>query len=423
VPVLRRPFRARLRVPASKSLAARAAVAAAVSEGESILRGDLAAEDIQVLLAALAQLGAGVRQDGEGARITGMPPAGPAGAVSLDARESGTAGRFLVALGATCPGPVTVDGAPSLRARPMGPLLEALNALGSHAEAAGPPGRLPVRTGGGIPPGRCTLDGSTSSQFLSALLLAGSRAAGPIEIALGSDPVSLPYAEMTLDVLRAFGLAGCRDANGVWSTAPGRGHAREFAVEPDAASAGYPFVAAAITGGEATVMGLDPGSRQPEMRLTALLERMGCTVSSDGEGGTRVAGPPGGVLQGFEADLRDAPDSAPVLAVAALFAAGPSVLRGIPHLRHKESDRLETLAEELTRLGARVEAGADSLTIIPGPLRAAEVSSRGDHRLAMSLGVAGLRIPGVRVSGPGCAAKSFPGFWGLVAGDPRGDLR
>jgi 3-phosphoshikimate 1-carboxyvinyltransferase len=423
---LRAPFRREVRLPGSKSLAARAAVAACLSEGVSELRGDTSAGDVQVLLDGLEAFGARVARAPRVVRVeapqdsagdVSTPRSGAPSVTDVNAGESGTAARFLLAFAAGRAGETRLDGEGRLRERPMGPLaacLRRLAAPGFELIEEGRPGCVPMRVrSSGLQGGACELDASESSQFLSALLLAGSAARTPVDIGLTGPLVSAPYVALTLEVARVFAIGARRTGPSSFRVEPGRGRAAVFEIEPDAASAGYACVAAAITGGEAAFPGLPRASRQPEMALLGLLERMGCTVHDlPGSAGFRLRGPASGSLRGIEADLRDAPDSLPALAVAALFAAGPSLLTGAAHLRLKESDRLSALAAELGRLGARIEEREDGLAIHPpGDLRGAPVSSHGDHRIAMSLAVAGLRIPGIRLSGPDCVAKSFPGFW------------
>jgi 3-phosphoshikimate 1-carboxyvinyltransferase len=403
----RRPPDLRLEAVPSKSHAARLLVAASLAEGESLIEGLPAATDTRVLLEGLARLGARIREDGQGsARVRGLVPPLPAGPRRIEAGEAGTALRFLAACAALSPGPVTLDGSPRMRRRPVGPLCEALRGLGlSVADREGLP---PLEVGGGPPRGgRVRVESSLSSQFASALLLIAPVLEEGLSLELPAPRVSSPYIELTSAAIARFG-AEVERGDGGELRVPGTGYRpASLRVEGDWSSACFPLAAAAVTGGRVALRGLDPGSAQADRLFPELLSRMGVRVAW--EGGTLVA--EGRPLRGLEADLAAAPDSVPALAAVAALAPGKTVLRGVAHLRHKESDRLAALAGELGGLGVDVRELEDGLLVHGGGLRGGVVDPRGDHRIAMALALTGLAVPGVAVSDPGCVSKSYPGFW------------
>lgn len=408
LPIPPRPrFDADLRIPGSKSWTQRALCIAALAEGESVIRGWGDNDDVRRCAAAVAALGAGVRLEPGGIRVDGPAKAERA---ELDLGGSGTALRFLLGLCVALPGEFTLDGDARLRERPVGELARAAENLGAAVKWLGREGCPPLRVSGfGIAPRSVLVDASVSSQFLSALLIAGASVAEPgLHVRAAGPVASGSYVAMTVEALRRFG-ARVGEGRGAW-TVCGPVHAAEFDVEPDATGANYFFAAAAATGGSARVRGLRRGGLQGDLEFLGVLERMGCAVEDDPAGVT-VRGP--ARLRGVDADFARMPDSAQTFAVLAALAEGPSRLRGATNLRVKESDRLGETASELRRLGAQVEIHDDGWTIRPGPLSGAPVATHGDHRMAMSFAVAGLRIPGLSILNPSVVSKSFPSFWDL----------
>ena len=229
-----------------------------------------------------------------------------------------------------------------------------------------------------------------------------------MEIEITGPLVSKPYVEMTLAVMRAFGARV--EVNRDWkrfTVAPLGYAATSYAIEPDASAASYFWAAAAITGGRVTVEGLGRSSLQGDVAFCECLARMGCTVREDKNGTTVVGGP----LVGIDADMNAISDTVQTLAAVALFADGPTEIRNVAHIRHKETDRISALATELRKLGATVQERVDGLRIVPGPLHGAEIDTYDDHRMAMSLALVGLKVPGVAIHDPECTAKTYPGYW------------
>jgi 3-phosphoshikimate 1-carboxyvinyltransferase len=407
----RGPLSARLRVPGSRSITNRALLCAALADGHSSLTGATPSDDTEAMREGLRALGVSIQVGADAWEVTGTGGRFPASGAEVDVRSSGTTARFLTAAATLAAGPTTLDGTAQIRRRPLGDLADALGALGAgvtlKGEAGGPP---VVVAGGGLPGGHATIDASRSSQFLSGILLAAPCAERDIDLTFaGGVLVSRAFAELTAEVMTAFGADVELTATRARVRAGAGYRARQYAIEPDAQAAVYPLAAAAIAGGRVLVEGIPPESQQTDLRLLEILERMGCRVERSAEG-IALEGPEH-TLRAVDADLNSIPDATLALAVVALFADGPSLLRNLGHLPIKESDRLAALRTELSRLGARVEAGPDWLRIEPGPLHGVRVATYDDHRMAMSFALAGLRIPGVEIANPGCVAKTWPDFF------------
>jgi 3-phosphoshikimate 1-carboxyvinyltransferase len=397
-----------VRPPGSKSITNRALLLAAFADGPSTIEGALDADDIDAMIGALGALGARlVRRDGVIA-VTPAPATLGTGEVHIDARMSGTTSRFVLPAAALSGVPVVVDGAPSLRRRPMGPLLDALGQLGAEVRALGEPGCLPVRVdGAAVAGGTVALDGSTSSQYLSALLLSGPRFDDGLRIELTGPVVARPFVNLTMAVLRDFGADAAEVAPGVYGISPTPLVARHFVVEPDATAATYFLAAAAITGGRVRVDGLGTDSRQGDVAFLDALEQMGATVRR-GRGSVEVVGGP---LRGVDIDLSAIPDTALTLAAVAVFASTPTRVRGVGFIRGHETDRLAAVVTELRRMGLEAAETSDGFTVQPGDPRPTTIQTYDDHRMAMSFALVGLRAPGIRIADPSVTAKTYPGFF------------
>lgn len=399
---------ATLTLPGSKSLTHRALIAAALSEGESVLRNALKAEDTEITGQALARLGAGIEWQGLKVRVKGTggrlaPVFGP-----LYLGNSGTSMRLLTALVALGRGEYRLTGDARLLERPIGELIEALAQFGVTARAENWDNYPPVIVRGGLTGGRARLSGAVSSQYLSALMFIAPLAEKGGEIEVTGDLVSRPYVDLTLEVMGDFGISYYRQGYRYFRLFGGQAYlAQDYEIEGDASSAAYFWAAAALTGGRVTITNLSPQSSQGDLRFLEVLARMGCKISTDPEGLTVQGGP----LRGIEVDLADLPDQVPTLAVLAAFAQGDTVITGVPHLKYKESDRLGVVAGELRKLGIEVQETEDGLVIHGGSPKGAAIDPHNDHRLAMSFAVAGLKAPGLVIQDPDCVAKSFPDFW------------
>ena len=405
---LAKPFDATVRPPGSKSYTNRALPIAALADGASLLTGVLDSDDTQLMMDSLRRLGFAVAFDAHGktARVEGRGGVIPAAGADLFVGNSGTTIRFLAAFCALGRGTFTLDGTPRMRERPIGDLLDALRGMGAEATAANgcPPATIHAR---GLPGGAATVRGDTSSQFLSALLMAAPAAPKETEIRVLGELVSAPYLEMTLATMADFGVTVERPGKNIFRVAPQTYQAREYAIEPDASAASYWFGAAAITGGRATVPGLGVGSLQGDLGFVRVLERMGCRVEQSGDRTTVH----GGKLRGVDADMGDISDTVPTLAAVACFAEGPTHIRNAGHVRVKECDRLAASAAELRKAGVGVDETTDGLVIHPRPPHAARFKTYDDHRMAMALTLIGLKAPGIVIEDPDCVGKTYPDFW------------
>ncbi len=402
------PLDATVRPPGSKSITNRALLCAALAPGVSTLTGALFADDTRAMLGAVAALGAAVTADEDAATVTvrGADPRATAHEVTVDARQSGTTSRFVLPAAALRPGRTLVDGSAQLRARPFGPLLDALRGLGATVEEQRP-GFLPAAVTGPLPGGHVAVPGHLSSQFLSGLLMAGPLMRDGLTVELTTPLVSVPYVDMTVAVMRAFGVR----ADGL-TVRPGGYRPTTYAVEPDASAASYLLAAAAVRGGRVTVDGLGTGSLQGDVRFADVLERMGATVTRTADTLT-VAGT--GALRGVDVDMADISDTAQTLAAVAVFADSPTRVRGIGFIRGKETDRIAAVVAELRRAGIDATEDADGFTVRPGAPAPTRFATYDDHRMAMSLALLGLRVPGIEIENPGCVAKTYPGFFADLA--------
>ncbi len=404
------PIEAVLTLPGSKSYTHRALMAAALAAGESVLTNALKAEDTELTAQALAQLGAGIDWQGITIRVTGRGGRWRPAALPIYLGNSGTSIRFLTALVALGEGEYLLTGTDRLCQRPLGELLTALSEIGVRAVSEKGDGCPPVRVMGGLTGGKARLSGAISSQYLSALLFIGPLAPKGLEIEVTGELVSRPYVDLTLEVLEEFGVSYYREGYRVFQLPGGQCYLpQEYQIEADASSASYFWAAAALTGGRVTITNLSPASRQGDAAFPRVLAQMGCAVEST-EAGLTVRG---GVLQGVEVDMATMPDLVPTLAVLAAFAQGETVISGVAHLRHKESDRLQAVATELAKMGIEARETEDGLIIRGGQPHGAVIDTYNDHRIAMSFAVAGLKVPGVIITDPDCVIKSFPDFWEL----------
>jgi 3-phosphoshikimate 1-carboxyvinyltransferase len=397
-----------VRVPGSKSLTNRALVCAALASGPSRLVGWLRSDDTEAMQEGLGRLGVEIREEEGELVVRGVAGRFAIPLHPIDCRASGTTMRFLCACAAAAPGRVVLDGSPRMRERTIQELADALGALGVQARTKA--GFPPVTVSGGtLRGGRISVDATRSSQYLSAVLLVAPLAKEEVDITTGRI-TSRPFVEMTLETMRDFGVS-VEPVGDQRFRIPGDQsyRARRYVVEPDATNASYFFAAAGVTGGRVRVDGLTAASHQGDVRFVEVLERMGCTVERGAQSIT-VRG--SHYLHGIDVDLNPMPDTAQTLAVVACFARGSTFIRNVENLRIKETDRLEALRRELSKLGARVEISGPDLRIDPpARVRPARIATYDDHRMAMSFAVAGLRAPGIVIENPACVDKTFPDFF------------
>ncbi|MFF4568972.1 3-phosphoshikimate 1-carboxyvinyltransferase [Streptomyces sp. NPDC001410] len=395
-------------IPGSKSITARALFLAAAADGVSTLVRPLRSDDTEGFAEGLVRLGYRVGRTPDAWQVDGRPQGPALAEADVYCRDGATTARFLPTLAAAGHGTYRFDASPQMRRRPLGPLTRALRDLGvdlRHEEAEGHH-PLTVRAAG-VEGGEVVLDAGQSSQYLTALLLLGPLTRTGLRIRV-TDLVSAPYVEITLAMMRAFGVEVVRSGD-VFEVPPGGYRAATYAIEPDASTASYFFAAAAVTPGrEVIVPGLGAGALQGDLRFVEVLRRMGAEVDVAADR-TTVRGTE--VLHGLTVNMRDISDTMPTLAAIAPFASGPVRIEDVANTRVKECDRLEACAENLRRLGVDVATGPDWIEIRPGtPLPDVGIKSYGDHRIVMSFAVTGLRTPGLSYDDPGCVRKTFPGF-------------
>lgn len=435
-PTARRSVVGTFSVPGSKSLTNRYLVLAALADDESLLRAPLRSRD--TLLMAQALRGLGVRVDdvegdspeGDDWHVVPGPLRGPA---HVDCGLAGTVMRFLPPVAALADGPVTFDGDPHARNRPMGPVLAALRDLGIPVETSDgrPAESLPftVRGHGQVRGGRVEIDASASSQFVSALLLAAPHFdEGVTVVHTGAALPSIPHIDMTVEVLRDAGVViEVDEADGAWtwSVEPSDIRSLDVMVEPDLSNAAPFLAAAAVTGGEVFMADWPSYTTQPGDQIRDVLTRMGCECTLDRDG-LRVRGPH--TLRGIDVDLSEASELTPVVVALAALADGESRIRGVAHIRGHETDRLAALAAEFGALGVDIAETEDGLVIVPRPadeLRGTLFRTYDDHRMAMAAAVVGLRVPGVVIENIATTGKTLPNFdrrWSALV-EPTDEMR
>jgi 3-phosphoshikimate 1-carboxyvinyltransferase len=410
-----------VRMPGSKSISNRVLLLAALSRGQTLIRDLLDADDTRVMIEALERLGIEIAHIDSGVEIKGVGSF-PVKDADLALGNAGTAYRPLTAALALAGGEYRLSGVPRMHERPIGDLVDALRQLGARIDYSGKEGFPPlvVHAGGIRAGGKVRVRGDVSSQFLSALLMAVPMTGAQTAIEVEGDLISKPYVEITLNLMRRFGVEVGRKG---WSTfeVPAKRYSSpgEIRVEGDASSASYFLAAGAIGGGPVRVEGVGRGSIQGDIRFAEVLERMGASIAMRENWIEASAG--GGGLKPIDADLNHIPDAAMTAAVAALFAQGPSTIRNIGSWRVKETDRIAAMARELRKLGAAVEEGTDWIRVTPpAKLRPATIDTYDDHRMAMAFSLAALGGIRVRINDPQCVGKTFPEYFDALAGISRG---
>jgi 3-phosphoshikimate 1-carboxyvinyltransferase len=424
-------------VPGSKSYTHRALIAAALSDGICRIKNALVSEDTQYTVDALRQMGIEIDASGPEIKVYGrgghLQPCG----APIYLGNSGTSMRLLTGLAALGQGTYTLTGSARMQMRPIRDLTDALLQIGIQARSVNGNGCPPIEiSGGSIQKDHASINCQNSSQYLSALLLMAPLTPEGLQIQVVGGPVSKPYVDLTIALMGTFGVQLEREGYRNFRV-PGSQHYRagNYTVEADCSQAAYFWSAAAISGTDIKVLGINTDSAQGDVRFVELLQQMGCSVSRASDGISVIGGP----LSAIEADLGDMPDQVPTLAVVASFAEGTTVIKNVAHLKStlavvasfaegttviknvahlksKESDRLTATVTELNKMGVAAECTESALIINGGQPRGAVVETYNDHRIAMSFAVAGLKIPGVCIRNEGCVAKSFPNFWRVFQG-------
>ncbi len=398
-----------VRLPGSKSISNRVLLLAALASGDTEVTGLLDADDTRVMQDALAKLGVHFRDSS----VKGVAGPFPVKKAELFLGNAGTAFRPLTAALALSGGEYRLSGVPRMHERPIGDLVDALRGIGARIDYAGKEGFPPLTIlPGKISSSNLRVRGDVSSQFLTALLMALPLSGKPARIEVLGELISKPYVEITLNVMRRFGVSVERTGWRYFSVpaakyrSPGK-----IYVEGDASSASYFLAAGALGGGPVRVEGVGRDSIQGDVRFTDVLEKMGAAVKA-GDGWLEASG--SGKLKPIDMDLNHIPDAAMTAAVLALFADGPSTIRNVASWRVKETDRLAAMAKELRKLGADVEEGKDYLKISPGKLKpGVAIDTYDDHRMAMSFSLVALGGAPVRINDPKCVAKTYPEYFNV----------
>ncbi len=408
------PVQGSVRVPPSKSYTHRALIAAALAEGDCVIKNPLDSDDTRVTATALASFGAGIdwREEGIYVRGTGGKLCTPKNPV--DIKDSGTSMRLLASLALLCEGEVTLTGSHRMQQRPIGDLVDALNQIGGDIAYIGEDGYPPLRIAGSFLGGRVSIDPGISSQFVSSMLMAAPCGRSDLILSLRRDPVSAPYIDVTRSVMGSFGVATSASRSGESGTAElivpvsSRYRSFRYTVEGDFSAASYWFGLAAICTGEMRVLGLNPTSAQGDRVVLDILKDMGCVCEVHEE---VCIVRRTGRLQGIRVDMSSVPDIVLTIAVVSALSEGRTTITGIAHLRHKESDRIAAICDNLTACGGSVLITDDALVITPGFMHGAIIDPKADHRTAMSFGILGCGTGEMTIRDPGCVSKSYPRFW------------
>ncbi|MCM2677150.1 3-phosphoshikimate 1-carboxyvinyltransferase [Alkalicoccobacillus plakortidis] len=401
-----------IRIPGSKSFTNRALIIAAMAEGPSILSGILRSDDSYWCIDTLNKLGIETKVDGDTIEINGCAGDWPIKQANLYIGAAGTTARFLPGtLAAANSGEWFVEASERMSQRPVELLLEGLRTLGASIESEG---YYPLKIKGqGLKGGPVTISGKQSSQFISGLLMASPYAENEVTVTIPDYIVQHAYVKITIDLMKRFGVKV--EANDELTTMvipPSVYKGQKLDLEADASTASYFFALAALTNSRIKVTNLNMKTNQPDIFMVDLYEKMGCTVTR-GDSFIEVIGTDQ-LLGGFDISMKEMSDQTLTIAALAPFASGPITLRDVEHIRHHESDRISAICTELTKLGIKVEEFADGLTIYPGTPKPAVLDSYDDHRVAMSLALVGLKVPGITIHDPGCVSKTCPTYFDLL---------
>ena len=402
-------------IPGSKSITNRALLVAALAEGQSQLTGALFSDDTQYMCASLRKLGVDIEANEERCtfRVAGNSGKIPVNHAELYIGNSGTTSRSLVSYVALGKGTFVIDGdEPMRRSRPIANLLEALRQLGVDARSQFDNGQLPaIVNADGFEGGKTRLNTNKSSQFLTSLMLVAPYTKKGIEVVI-TDKIKTPYIDITLSVMKAFGVHVTHDNYRFFHIEGGQKYQScGFNIEPDASSASYFFAAAAVTGGRVQVDNLNTDSVQGDVHFVDVLEKMGCQVNWK-RGGCEVIGAK--QLKGIDIDMNAISDTWPTLAAIAPFADRKVSIRNIGHTRWQESDRIHATVTELRKLGVQVAESEDGVEISPSGITPAAIDTYNDHRIAMSFSLIGLKVPGIRIKNPSCVNKTFPTYFDVL---------
>jgi len=400
----------RVPAPPSKAHTLRALIVSALADGRTTIRDPLLGEDQRHVIECLRALGVEVSQERDALIVEGHGGVFSPIAETLNVGESGVGMNFLSSACNLCDKPIILTGSKRITERPIAGVVDGLRQLGCRMDYLGEEGFPPIRIhGGGIRGGEARIHGGKTSQYFSSLAISAACADEAVALACLDEMTERPYLDITLQMMRLFGVDATNNAYQRIAIPAGQKYAaRDMRVEGDYSSASFFFLAAAVCKSRVTVTGLNPDTRQGDREFLTLMGQMGCDVEVSG---TDVC-VQGGPLSAIEIDMSDIPDLVPPAAIAAAYASGTSRLMNIGHLRHKECDRLAVMVSELGKMG--VEARCDETSLIieeSGRMHGARIDPHNDHRIAMSFAVAGLPLGDQVIDNEMCVAKSFPDFW------------
>lgn len=400
-----------LKLPTSKSLTQRALICSSLSKGVSQIINPLISEDTLLLKSALESVGVNIKENKNIWEIEGKYPP-----LLLEKRiylgNNGTGARFFLALASLGKGSyVEIYGKPRLHERPMEPLIKTLRNLSAHIECLEKEGFLPVRIKESqLISKEVFLPGNISSQFISALLLIGPYLPNGLEIQIEGELISKAYINLTIDVMKTYGIE-VKSSENKFKVFPGTYKSISYEVEADASNASY-FLAIPLILGKGTIIikNYNVLSKQGDVKFLEYIKKMGAEIEVLNPLGVKVKFE--GIPKGAEIDLKDTPDLFPTMCVLGAVAEGKTFLKGAPHLRYKETDRIKAMVTELRKLGVKAEELSDG-AIIEGTtnFNSALINTYDDHRIAMSFAILGLKTGNIKIKNPECVAKSFPNFW------------
>lgn len=404
---------ATVEVPGSKSVTNRALLIAALSKEETVLEGVLFSDDSRHFIESLISLGYDISVDEQDKRVKIKGTGGniPNHAGEINVGSAGTAARFLTAMLALSAGEYTINCSEQMEKRPMQPLFDVLIDLGADFTYLKKEGFLPVKVKGNNKKSKdIIMDISKSTQFLSAMLMVTPVLENDIKISISSDKKIGSYVEITIDMLKDFGVD--IEFDGESYHVKGNQHIKggNYIIEPDVSAACYFYAAAAITGGSVTVRNIKKGLMQGDMKFLEVLQTIGCTLEETSEG-IKVIGPKDGVFDGIDVDMNNFSDQALTLSVVAVFANTPTRIRNIGHIRGQECNRMSAIVNELGKCGIKAEEIDDDIIIYPGKLKPAMIETYDDHRVAMAFTLLSLKEKGIKISNPMCCKKTFENFY------------
>jgi len=409
------PDHLEVEVPGSKSLSSRALLLAAMADGKSTLRGLGFSDDSRHFVSSLKSLGFEVQSVEEDKTVTivGHGAKIPNKKAEIDVGSAGTAARFLTAFLAFSDGEYVVNASEQMKSRPMKPLLDALEALGTKFEFLGEEGFLPYRIiGGNIKGGEVAVNSTISSQFLSALILSGALCEEDLTIRTRGRVPATSFIGITMKMMKQWGVDVEQRGEGCFVVAGGQNcSSQDYQIEPDVSAACYFYAMTALTGGTVVVKNVHADTLQGDIQFLNILKRLGCTVK-EGSSGLEVSGVE--TFEGIAVDMNDVSDQALTMAALAPFASSPTEIINIGHIRHHECDRISAMVTELQKMGIECEERRDGVTIHPGTPKPTVVNTYGDHRMAMAFSLVALRVPGMSYTEPSCTEKTFEGYFDLL---------